>query len=119
MFIPWPKLFCPDLPCALLGNKDAPKIPTTHFIEWPTVLPPGQGPLLSIFLHKPCGWALANSPSAVPRREWIPPPLWGKQAQGLFDWGLSSPQAAAVTRGKVQVALRQMADFAQGHLGRK
>lgn len=31
-------------------------------------------------------------------------------------WGLSSPQAAAVTLSKVQVALRQMADFAQGYL---
>lgn len=45
------------------------------------------------------------------------PPLWGGNRHRVsLIKGLSSPQAAAVTQSKVQVALRQMADFAQSHL---
>ena len=44
-------------------------------------------------------------------------PLWeGNRGSVSLIWGLSSPRAAAVTLSRVQVALRQMADFAQGCL---
>ena len=44
-------------------------------------------------------------------------PLWeGNRRRVSLIWGLYPHQAAAVTLSKVQAALRQMADFAQGHL---
>lgn len=113
-------------PCSPLcpsRNKDAPRIPTAHFMERSTGLPHG---------HRDRSWptwhlsaetlwvALASSPFCCTWEEWMPPAsVGGKQALGLFDLGVVSISGCVCHLEQSSggsSAIRQMTDFAQGLL---